>query len=337
MTKSSIIIPAYNCERTIENTVNSILASGLTDFEIIIVDDGSKDGTGKICDEIVQQHECIRCVHQENAGVSAARNRGIREATGEYIWLFDADDSVDEKALSRVAEIIDNFAPDMLVFGMEFDYYHNGKIYRRDEMLPPVEGHKSIEECNDMMYELFACNALSSLCSRIIKRSVVEQAEICLREDMFLYEDLEFSLRVLAQCNDIFFIREGIYKYRQSEDEGSAGRRLKRIPHIPELIDKIEKTLADTEDKNKILLLLYLTLAREKISAASKEEIDVVCADFKSWIDEYGLLPLIADREYAMLMYKGEASKLIFRSKKTKLRHSVANWIKQNIGDFRKW
>ena len=337
MTKFSVIIPAYNCESTIENTVNSILASGLPDLEIVIVDDGSKDGTGIICDMLSEKHRNIRCVHQENSGVSAARNRGIREATGEYIWFFDADDSVDENALCGIADIIGEKAPDMLIFGISFDYYHDGKIYRRDELLPPVEGNKSIEECNEMLYELFASNALSSLCSRIIKRSIVEQAEICLREDMFLYEDLEFSLRVLAQCSDIFFIREAIYKYRQSEDEGNAGCRLKRIPHIPDLIEKIEKSLADTQDKNRILLSLYLTLAREKISALTKDEISVVFSDFKAWIDEHNLVASIAEREYAMHIYNGDVLKLIYMSRKTKIRHSVANWIKQNIGDFRKW
>ena len=337
MKKFSVIIPAYNCAKIIENTICSILASGLADFEIIIVDDGSTDETGKICDEMARQHGCIRCVHQENAGVSAARNRGIKEATGEYIWFFDADDSIDENALSRVVEIIDDVVPDVLVFGMEFDYYHDGKIYRRDELLPPVEGNKSIKECNEMLYELFYSNALSSLCSRIIKKSIIEQAEICLREDMFLYEDIEFSLRVLAQCNNIFFVRESIYKYHQSEDEGSAGRRLKRIPHIPELIEKIEKPLADARDKDRILLSLYLTLAREKISASTKEEISVVCSDFKEWINKMGLFSKIEQREYPMMIYNGQVSKLIARREYTKLRHGVANWIKQNIGDFRKW
>lgn len=337
MIKYSVIIPAYNCECTIENTVNSILASGLSDFEIVIIDDGSTDGTGKICDILSEKHRNIRCVHQENAGVSAARNRGIEEANGEYIWFFDADDSVDENALCGIVDIIDENAPDMLVFGMEFDYYHNGNIYRRDELVPPVDGLKSTEECNEMLYELFNRNALSSLCSRLIKRSIIEQSEILLREDMFLYEDLEFSLRVLAQCHDVYFCREAIYRYRQAEDEGGAGRRLKRIPHIPELLLKISDALADEQDKNRILLSLYLTLAREKISASTKNEISVVCSDFKEWIDEKGLCSKIEQNEYAMMIYNGQASKLIARREYTKLRHGVANWIKQNIGDFRKW
>lgn len=337
MKKYSVIIPAYNCAKTIENTVESILASGLTDFEIVIVDDGSTDETGKICDEMVQQHECIRCMHQENAGVSAARNRGIREAAGEYIWFFDADDSVDENSLCGLVDIISEKAPDMLIFGMEFDYYHDGKVYRRDEMLPTAEGIKSFDECDDMLYELFKSNALSSLCTRIIKKSVIGQTEIFLREDMFFYEDLEFSLRALPQCHNVYFCREAIYKYRQSEDEGSAGRRLKKIAHIPELILKISDALADARDKNKILLSLYLMLAREKISASTKDEISVICSDFKEWIDENEFCSKIEQNEYPMMIYRGQVSKLVARRKYMKLRHGVANWIKQNIGDFRKW
>lgn len=337
MTKYSVIIPAYNCAKTIENTVDSILASGLKDFEIVIVDDGSTDGTSKICDEMVQQHERIRCVHQENAGVSAARNRGIREADGEYIWFFDADDSVGEGALKGIENVISDNNPDMLIFGVSFDYYHNGVIYRRDELLPPVEGDESIDECKRMLYELFDNNCLSAVWNKIIRRSIVENNELMLREDMFLYEDLEFSLRVLARCNNVYFCREAIYRYRQSEDEGSAGRRLKKIPHIPELLIKISEALADAQDKNKILLSLYLTLARERISVSTKEEISIVCSDFKEWIDENELYSKIEQNEYVMLIYNSQVTRLMARREYSKLRHSFANWIKQNIGDFRKW
>lgn len=330
----SVIIPAYNCAETIGTTVNSILHCGLSDFEIILVDDGSEDDTPALCDELAAEHEVIFCFHQKNSGVSAARNRGLRKASGEYIWFFDADDSVDENALRRVAKILADDAPDMLIFGMSFDYYHKGKLYRRDELLPPMEGSLRTADCAGRLYMLYVSNALSSLCTRIIKKRVLIQAELFLREDMFLYEDLEFALRVWKQCNSVYFIQEAIYRYRQLENGGG---RLKRVAHIPEVLSIIEEALAGEGDKDKILLSLYDTLAAGKIGVSSREEIKTVCRDYKVWIDEHGLLSSIEEEKRPMQIYKGQIFRILTGRFYGKVRHRTANWIKQNFGDFRKW
>ena len=90
----SVIIPAYNCENTLKRTVESIIASGLVDYEIIIVNDGSTDNTTSVCNSLCDQYSFIKYSEQENSGVSAARNRGISIATGEYIMFFDADSNI---------------------------------------------------------------------------------------------------------------------------------------------------------------------------------------------------------------------------------------------------
>ena len=333
----SVIIPAYQSAGTLENTVDCILKAGLSDYEIVIVDDGSGDETAGICDALAEKDKRIRVFHQKNAGVSAARNRGLREAAGDYVWFVDDDDSVDRDAMRPVCALLADHSPDMLVFGMSFDYYHKGKLYRRDELLPPTDGLVKTADCSGKLYQLYAGNALSSLCSRIIKRSILVRQELWLREDMFLYEDLEFALRVWKHCDSVFFLREAIYRYRQAEDGGNAGRRLMRVAHIPDLLDRIEQALDGAADSSRILLALYLTLAREKIGAASGAEVRTVCRDFKSWIDARGLLPAIERREYAMLLYREEANRLIAKKNNSRIRHRAANWVKKHVGDFRKW
>lgn len=333
----SVIVPAFQCADTIENTVNSILASGLSDFEIIIVDDGSTDGTPAICDSLAEKHTHIRCIHQKNAGVSAARNRGIAEAAGDYLWFVDADDSVDENTMCQVNSLLAEYAPDMILFGLSFDYYHKGKRYRRDELLPPMEGLVCTADCGSKLFELYRTNSLSAIWNKIIKRSIITQMDLRLREEMFLYEDLEFSLRVWKHCDSIYFIREAIYRYRQAEDGGNAGRRLLRIEHIPILLNKIEKALNGEPDMDGILLSLHLTLALEKIRVSSREEIQTICSDFKEWINLHGFLPAIEHRKFPMMIYDGQVNKIIGKRTCSRLRHGLANWIKQNVGDFRKW
>lgn len=337
MMKISVVIPAFNCAHVIGDTIKSVIESGLSDFEILIVDDGSFDGTGAVCDKLAASDLRIRCIHQKNAGVSAARNSGLREAVGDYIWFVDADDSVKANSMQQVEAILQGNKPDMLVFGVEFDYSHKGRIYRRDELLPAAKGMKSAEECSQMLYALFLSNSLSSLCTRLISRRILLEEGLFLCEEMRLYEDLEFVLRLHRHCSSIYFYPEAIYQYHQSEDEGNAGRRLKRIPHIPELVSKIEAALGDEADREKILLSLYLTLAREKISVSPGKDIKVVCDDFKAWIDAHNLLSAICQKEYPMMIYHGQVARLIAKRYYSKLRHSVANWVKRSVGDFRKW
>ena len=122
----SVIIPAFNCEKSIKLTVHSIVSSGLTDYEIVIVNDGSTDNTAAICNSLCAKYSFIKYSEQENSGVSAARNRGINIATGEYIMFFDADDTVQENGFSECIDIIKKEKTDILVFVMLFDYYKNG-------------------------------------------------------------------------------------------------------------------------------------------------------------------------------------------------------------------
>lgn len=335
MMKISVIIPAYNCANTIRNTVESVLKSGLSDLEILIIDDGATDETPLICTELENEYPCLRSIHQKNAGVSAARNRGIREATGDYIWFVDADDSIKEGSLLRAEEILQMQSPDMLVFGIDFVYSHKGIVYRTDELLPPLEGMASSADCSSMMYELFKRNSLSALWNRIIKRTVILGMDTLLREDMFLYEDLEYVLRLWKHCNSFYFFREAVYLYRQSEDEGNAGRRLTRIAHIPDLVSKIEAVL-EGPDKDRILLTLYMTLAREKIGISSAKGINTICCDFHNWINAHKLLYAISEKAYPMMIYQRQTFKLIVKRTQSMLRHKTANLIKRTVGDFRK-
>ena len=96
MAKVSIIVPVYNCEVFLEKCVNSILAQTEPDFQLILVDDGSTDASGRICDAFAEKDNRIMVIHQKNAGVSAARNAGLDAAAGEYIGFVDADDYIAE-------------------------------------------------------------------------------------------------------------------------------------------------------------------------------------------------------------------------------------------------
>ena len=138
--KISLIIPVYNCKRFLPECVSSIRSAGLRDYEILLIDDGSTDGSGALCDELAAEFSEIRVVHQANAGVSAARNRGIRESSGELLLFMDADDSIDSNLLQQVLTDVRCNETDLVCFGISFDYYKNGKLYRQDSLYHPFDG-----------------------------------------------------------------------------------------------------------------------------------------------------------------------------------------------------
>ena len=162
----SVIVPCYNCVKTLENTVNSIRASGLSDYELLLIDDGSTDGTGALCDVLCEKYPELRCIHQPNAGVSAARNRGVDEARGDYLWFVDSDDTVDPGLLTHAVSVAAQQQPDMLIFGMSFDYYYRGKIYRREKLTPPCEEMLTPEQLKERFEEFYNCNALTTACNK---------------------------------------------------------------------------------------------------------------------------------------------------------------------------
>ena len=115
MLKISVVIPIYNCETYLERCLKSVLSQSYDDYEVILVDDGSVDGSGLICDQYGQYHENVKVIHQENHGVSVARNQGVKSSTGQYISFVDADDWIPQNSLAVMASCASSRNADMVV------------------------------------------------------------------------------------------------------------------------------------------------------------------------------------------------------------------------------
>ena len=125
----SIIVPVYNVEKYLCKCLNSIINQTYKDLEIILVDDGSKDTSGQICDEYASKDNRIHVIHKENGGVSSARNKGLAIATGEWVLFADSDDILPNDALSYYAEVVNTYEVDM-VLGSYVECNEDGKIIK---------------------------------------------------------------------------------------------------------------------------------------------------------------------------------------------------------------
>ena len=271
----SVVIPCYNCVKTLETTVNSVRACGLTDYEILLIDDGSADDTAKLCDTLCVRYPELRCVHQENAGVSAARNRGIDEAQGEYLWFVDADDTVDAGALSHAADITAKQRPDMLLFGISFDYYYHGKLYRRDKLVPQCAGNLTPEQLKEQFLKFYERNALTTACNKFMRRDILMQSGVRFHEGMILMEDFLFVLELLPHCQNIYSLPKAIYRYRQTEDEKSAYYRLQKIVNLAEYIQPIAEGIQQLQipDAEAIAEKIYVNALFQSMAYAPVKQI----------------------------------------------------------------
>ncbi len=313
----SVVIPCYNCINTLEATVNSVQLSGLTDYEILLIDDGSNDGTGDLCDDLCQRYTEVRCVHQENAGVSAARNRGIDNANGEYLWFVDADDTVDAGALSYAADIVVRQQPDMLLFGMSLDYYRRGRLYRRDKLVPPAEGMLAAEELKASFNDFYACNALTPVWNKLCRKETILESGTRFHENMILMEDFLFVLELLPHCRTIYSLPDAIYRYRQAEDEKSAYYRLQKIADLAEYIQPIADGICRLQipRAEAITEKIYEMLLRQSMAYAPLKQIRL-------------RLTLHCNGKYADAFIAENACKIWVQYRLSHMRHKVAVFIK---------
>lgn len=185
----SVIVPVYNVEKYLERCVNSIVNQTYKNLEIILVDDGSPDNCGKICDELAIKDNRIKVIHKENGGLSSARNAGLDIATGEYITFVDSDDYISIEIFDKCFELSNVQDFDILIFGMSI-LDNNSKLLFKDEYENIT--YSFFQTIYDITLPL-----KTSVCNKLFKKSIV--ANIRFPVNIIHGEDLIFWLKILNQ------------------------------------------------------------------------------------------------------------------------------------------
>ena len=202
----SVIIPVYNVGDYLRECVQSVLSQDFASYEIILEDDGSTDGSGQLCDALALTDGRIRVLHQENQGLSCARNNGLGLAKGKYVLFLDSDDFYPQKTILTALQAQSNDS-DIVCFN-----------YARytDRLLPPLISFPSIPSTTvaDIRSALIAGNAyISSAWSKAVRRSLLTENQIDFEAGVYS-EDIEWSAKVLLLSNSISIAPECVYAYR---------------------------------------------------------------------------------------------------------------------------
>ena len=213
----SIVIPVYNAEKYLESCVNSVYAqTSASSYEIILVNDGSVDGSAQLCDRLAAQSNCVKVIHQTNQGVSAARNAGIRAAEGAYLLFLDGDDYWDEHLLQLLDEHISQ-QPDIIEFG----YLKFGGNEAFAPVLPAVEskGLTGMEYFD--AHKKINCMPIASSCTAAFKRQLQQEHGIFFPTGISYGEDFDFHMQSLKAAKSVISLLEPLYRYRMNQQSAT--------------------------------------------------------------------------------------------------------------------
>lgn len=203
----SIIIPVYNVEEWIRECLDSILKQSVDNFEVILIDDGSTDNSGLICDEYSAQYDIINVIHKENEGVSIARNIGIEKSCGKYIAFIDPDDIIHSKYLEEMLKVISSKNTDMIIVNYTNEKKNlesqQNNIYKKE-----VSSRDIIDKILDgKSYDGYLWN-------KMFRGDIIRDNEIRFPENISIWEDLYFVIVYLNYIDKCIITNEVLYFYR---------------------------------------------------------------------------------------------------------------------------
>lgn len=251
----SVIVPIYNIEKYLARCVDSVLAQTYSDFELILVDDGSPDNCPAICDDYAKADARIQVIHKKNGGLVSARQAGIRVAKGDYIFNLDGDDAICPDALESAYEIICATQADMVSFSQR--RWTNGELSDVVEDLVP-EGLYNQEQMAEHIYpKLLSDKNMEHifyfLCGKAIKRELVLPHQLQVNPAISLGEDLSCIVPCYLQAQTVYMSKKAVYLYTIRNDSISTDFKTKQITQIEDVILGLRalqiKKPADFEDQ----------------------------------------------------------------------------------------
>ena len=282
--KISVIVPVYNVEAYLERCVESILQQTYTHFELILINDGSTDSSGQICDHLASQYENIKVYHIENAGVSNARNMGIQLATGSWVTFIDSDDFVTQDYLATLASAVEGVNVGFVIAPLH--HIKNGIVTD----LPSHSGKTELWSTEETMKELLMTTRTSFFpVAKLFKRDLLADEKF--NTNYHLAEDALFLTELLlkTRCSCVF-IDKPVYYY--DHREGSATTSVNR--HVFDTIEVYKQIIAQVSQafpnlKYELInreCWSYITVY-DKIIFTSRGEYQKEKAELRTWIVQH--------------------------------------------------
>lgn len=289
----SIVIPVYNTQSYIERCVSSAMEQSIQDIEIIVVDDGSEDASGKICDHLATYDHRIKVIHKKNGGLSSARNAGMNMAKGKYLFFLDSDDWLEKDGMEQLAEIAENYKTDFVRYKAIKSNWP-GLPENAPCDVEPVrelkEGYYNYSKIVKEVYpRLFATSKLTmgtivGAWGALYNLEFLRHNQIWFKEDIRYSEDMVFSADVGRKCKSFYYIEKaGIYHYFYNPNSISKSFRAGRWDSARKSIRYLEEMFSSSQNfdfRNELMyarwFLIFLGLNEKKYILDKKKRVEYV-------------------------------------------------------------
>ncbi len=260
----SIVMPVYNVENYLAQAIESVLAQTYGNFELILVDDCSPDGSPKICDLFAETDKRVSVLHlEENRGVSNARNVGQKSASGQYLMFMDSDDTVTKDLLSDVYQALQENPADVVVFGMSEDLYAaDGSLLSQKTVSVGTHILMAQNQLREFVIELEKSTLYGYACNKFYKRTRLNEIGLLYREYALL-EDLFYNVSYFQEAQSMLVLGNAYYHYRKVIDTHSRTAKFVseyfdlHTEKIRRLLEQQEKWHTLTDETKQALAGIY--------------------------------------------------------------------------------
>lgn len=263
----SAIVPVYNAEKYLRNCLNRFLAQTFSQWEVILVDDGSRDGSGKICDEYAEKDPRFRVIHKENEGVSVARNVGIEASKGDYLMFVDADDWCTRTCMEKMVNAMETYRPDLVICGYDRfrDDWSEEHLITRYSITLMKNVRQFLHLYAEARINLFGI----SVWAKLYPAETIRANNIRFNPKISYEEDGLFNADYVPYIRSVAVIGESLYRYRQQDESLSKGYRKGTYPFLVNGLRRRKRLMTENHaewnipDLNKVFMIAVKSACRK--------------------------------------------------------------------------
>lgn len=279
MAQIGVIVPVYNAEQYLRKCIDSILKQSFRDFEVILIDDGSIDASGKICDEYAEKNSNVRVIHSEHIGVAAIRNKGLDENTSEYVAFVDSDDYIDRNYLEILYQMMIRNEADLVISrGKNLAGGREDRTEGLDSAADSVEGH--VASKSEIYKHMFTeGQTIAFVWGKLYHRNIFQSIRC---PDGEIYEDMKVIGKIIENSHRIVYTSYMGYYYVQTPNSITRGdvslAHMVLLKNEGQLLDFINHNYPDIsmEAKNHYFWSCFFVLSKLVLFAEYKKECQAI-------------------------------------------------------------